>query len=74
MEFWPRVMRQGLRRCNLCLVFEDAVIGFQAASNANMACCVVLNGENNQEEFVGMNVRSFIETEQDILDLFINPA
>lgn len=46
-----------------CLVFEDTVIGFQAANNANMACCIVLNGENNKKEFEGMKVYSFVETE-----------
>jgi HAD superfamily hydrolase (TIGR01509 family) len=49
-----------------CLVFEDTVIGFHAATNAHMSCCVVLNGENNKEEFTGMNVYSFVATEYDL--------
>lgn len=49
-----------------CLVFEDSVIGFLAARNANMECCVVLNGENKEEEFEGEKVYSFIATGEDL--------
>lgn len=54
-----------------CLVFEDTVLGFQAANNANMSCCVVLNGENSREEFSEVNVHSFIETELDLKNSII---
>jgi HAD superfamily hydrolase (TIGR01509 family) len=48
-----------------CMVFEDTVIGVQAALSAKMACCVVLNGENSKEEFKDMKIHSYISTEKD---------
>ncbi len=38
-----------------------------------MSCCVVLNGENNKEEFLGMKVYSFVATEQDLISLTLLP-
>ncbi len=55
-----------------CLVFEDTIIGFQAAHNANMTCCIVLNGENKQEEFAGMNIYAFVATEHDLKTIIEN--
>ena len=52
-----------------CTVIEDSLIGVQAAINANMRCFVLLNGFNFREQFSGLNVAGFINSEKDLLDI-----
>ncbi len=54
-----------------CLVFEDSVVGVQAALSANMPCAVVLNGENNKEQFEGLDILTFIKNEQTMKNVLV---
>lgn len=49
-----------------CMVFEDTVIGVQAALSANMNCSVVLNNLNDPSEFANLPIHSFVSSAQDL--------
>ncbi len=53
-------------QCEDCLVFEDSIVGVQAAHKAKMLCSVILNGENDKENFAGLEIYSFIAAEEDL--------
>lgn len=55
-----------------CLVFEDTVLGVEAAISARMKCCVVLNGFNEKTHFEGLEVFAFVDSEQMIQDAIAN--
>jgi HAD superfamily hydrolase (TIGR01509 family) len=52
-----------------CLVFEDTVVGVQAALAASMTCCVVLNGSNDKTAFDGLSVKAFVSDSNDVVNI-----
>lgn len=48
-----------------CVVIEDLVIGAQAAIKAGIRCYVLLNGMNSKEDFEGIPIAGFINSQED---------
>ncbi|NTU46884.1 HAD family phosphatase [Candidatus Roizmanbacteria bacterium] len=69
----PEIYLKSAQRLSIapsnCIVIEDTVVGIQAALNAGMQCFVLINGFNHQEEFTGIPVSGFIQTEKDFENL-----
>lgn len=70
----PEVFNKCLERLGVAkeeaIIFEDSVVGAQAAHAAGVQFSIILNGENMREEFKDPLVPfSFIETEDDFVNL-----
>lgn len=52
-----------------CVAIEDSIVGVQSAIQAGMGVHVLLNGDNSRDDFRGMRVDGFINSEKDLCKL-----